>query len=229
MQTFLITGIDSNGYGACSPCHKGVLLGFGHAAEPMPCTASWHLGLSRIGDTRYYATVNQTTSDIPSSSTRSPRRSISKPRQAFSEPLVERTSLHYPRHKHRVVCLPQMAHSLSYNRSRDGTRHPPLGPGTHRGAQTQGFLCSSHPMALSLRPPPFCPIHQSSIRYADVLPPAKADPRQSTTGAPTANHGLQPRQGVQLCLWMAVQAVVITFLSKYMMSNYTSQPAMSLK
>ena len=62
MQTFLITGTDRNGYGACSPCHKGVLLGFGNASEPVPRTVSWHLGLSRIGDTRYYATVNQTKS-----------------------------------------------------------------------------------------------------------------------------------------------------------------------
>lgn len=60
METFLITGTDSNGYGACSPCHKGVLLGFGQAIKPVPRTMSWHLGLSRIGDTRYYATVNQT-------------------------------------------------------------------------------------------------------------------------------------------------------------------------
>ena len=64
METLLITGTDSNGYNACSPCHKGVLLGFGRTDEPVSQTVSWHLGESRIGNTRCYATVTQTTSDL---------------------------------------------------------------------------------------------------------------------------------------------------------------------
>ena len=62
MENFLLTGTTAGGYDASTPCHKGVLLGFGTTNTPRHSAASWHLGHSCIGDKRCYATATQTLS-----------------------------------------------------------------------------------------------------------------------------------------------------------------------
>lgn len=201
MQAIILTGTNDKGYDACSPCHKGVILWFGSSPQPATRAASWHVGCSRIGDSRCYATATQSSSGELELSTTTERVDFKTSDSTFES--TSRETLHPLPAVNAQSCLfAAEGLLLACNRSPIGGQFRSPGvSGTREREGTPGSSSLLPPAAPWKQQPQDLTTQSSSKRCVDRWHKPTADTRRTggkTWGATHTGHTTVPMGGSEM-------------------------------